>query len=150
MSLSKSTPSPTVADAREARRWFVCDARGQVLGRMATRVATVLRGKHRPTFAPHVDAGDFVVVVNAAEVVLTGRKRQDKVYHRHTGYPGGVRSLSAEEMLAKHPTRVVRKAVEGMLPRNRLGRRLASKLKIYAGPEHPHEAQRPEPLSLEG
>jgi large subunit ribosomal protein L13 len=150
MSFTKSTPNPTTAEAQGARRWFVCDARGQVLGRVATRIAMTLRGKHRPTFAPHVDAGDFVIVVNAAGVRLTGRKLQDKIYRRHTGYPGGVRSLSAEEMLAKHPTRVVRKAVEGMLPRNRLGRRLAGKLKVYAGPEHPHEAQRPEPLSLEG
>lgn len=150
MSFTKSTPNPTAAEARDGRRWFVCDARGQVLGRIATRVARTLRGKHRPTFAPHVDAGDFVIVVNAAEVRLTGRKLHDKVYHRHTGYPGGVRSLSAEQMLAKHPARVVRKAVEGMLPRNRLGRRLAGKLKVYAGPEHPHEAQRPEPLPLEG
>lgn len=149
MSLTKSTSNPTAAEARDARRWFVCDARGQVLGRLASRVATTLRGKHRASFAPHVDAGDFVIVVNAAAVRLTGRKLQDKAYHRHTGYPGGIRSLSAEEMLAKHPTRVVRKAVEGMLPRNRLGRRLAGKLKVYAGPEHPHGAQRPEPLSLE-
>jgi large subunit ribosomal protein L13 len=150
MSFTNSTPNLTAVEARDARRWFIFDARGQVLGRLASRVAMVLRGKNRPTFSPHVDTGDFVVVVNAAEVRLTGRKLQDKTYRRHTGYPGGVRSLSAEEMLAKHPTRVVRSAVEGMLPGNRLGRRLAGKLKVYAGSEHPHEAQRPQSLSLEG
>jgi len=121
-----------------------------VLGRVATRVASVLRGKHSPSFAPHVDAGDFVIVINAADVRLTGRKLEDKVYHRHTGYPGGVRSVTAQEMLQKHPERVIRKAVEGMLPRNRLGRRLAGKLKVYPGAEHPHAAQQPEPLTLEG
>jgi large subunit ribosomal protein L13 len=150
MSLTKSTPNLTVREAQDGRRWFVFDARGQVLGRLASRVALALRGKNRPTFSPHLDAGDFVVVVNAAEVRLTGRKLQDKTYHRHTGYPGGVRSLTAEEMLAKHPTRLVRFAVEGMLPGNRLGRRLAGKLKVYAGPEHPHGAQRPQAVSLEG
>jgi large subunit ribosomal protein L13 len=113
-------------------------------------VASTLRGKHRPTFAPHVDAGDFVIVVNAAAVRLTGKKLADKRYHRHTGYPGGIRSLTAEEMLAKHPDRVVRQAVEGMLPKNRLGRQLATKLKIYPGPEHPHAAQQPQQLELEG
>jgi len=146
MSFTKSTPNLTVTEAQAARRWFIVDARGQVLGRMATRVAMTLRGKNRPTFSPHVDAGDFVIVVNAAEVRLTGRKLYDKTYYRHTGYPGGIRSLSAEEMLAKHPTRVVRAAIEGMLPGNRLGRRLAGKLKVYRGSEHPHEAQRPQPL----
>jgi large subunit ribosomal protein L13 len=107
----------------------------------------VLRGKHRATFAPHVDGGDFVIVVNAAAVRLTGKKETEKLYHRHTEYPGGVRTLSAAQMRAKHPTRLVRAAVEGMLPKNRLGRQLATKLKIYAGPEHPHQAQRPEPLA---
>jgi len=150
MSFTRSTPSPTTEAARESRRWFVCDAGGQVLGRVATRVASVLRGKHSPSFAPHVDAGDFVIVINAADVRLTGRKLEDKVYHRHTGYPGGVRSVTAQEMLQKHPERVIRKAVEGMLPRNRLGRRLAGKLKVYPGAEHPHAAQQPEPLTLEG
>lgn len=150
MSLTKSTPSPSAEAAQSGRRWFVCDAKDQVLGRIATRIASTLRGKHRPGFAPHVDGGDFVVVINAADVRLTGRKLTDKRYYRHTGYPGGVRSLSAEEMLAKHPTRVLRKAVEGMLPKNRLGRHLAGKLKVYAGPAHPHDAQRPEPLPLEG
>ena len=150
MPLTKSTPNPSTEDARAARRWFICDAQGQVLGRLATRVARTLRGKDNPSFAPHVDAGDFVVVINAAQVRLTGQKLTGKTYERHTGYPGGVRSLTAEQMLAKHPTRLVQKAVEGMLPRNRLGRRLAGKLKVYAGAEHPHEAQRPMPLSVEG
>ena len=117
-----------------------------MLGRLASRVASVLRGKHSPRFSPHVDAGDFVVVVNAAKVRLTGQKATDKVYIRHSGYPGGVRRASAGEVLAKHPTRLLREAVEGMLPKNRLGRRLATKLKVYAGPDHPHQAQKPVPL----
>lgn len=150
MPLTKSTTNPTAEEARAGRQWWVCDAQDAVLGRLATRVAATLRGKHRPHFAPHVDAGDFVVVLNAANVRLTGNKLQAKLYHRHTGYPGGVKSLTAEEMLKKHPTRVVRKAVEGMLPKNRLGRRLATKLKIYAGSDHPHDAQQPQTLTLEG
>lgn len=149
MSLTKSTTSLTASQAREGRRWFICDAEGQVLGRLATRVAAALRGKHRPTFAPHVDGGDFVIVVNAGSVRLTGGKLAGKSYHRHTGYPGGLKSLTAAQMLEKHPTRVVRKAVEGMLPKNRLGRHLAGKLKVYAGGAHPHAAQKPEPLDLE-
>ena len=150
MPLTKSTTNPTTEDARAGRQWWVCDAEDVILGRLATRVASTLRGKHRPHFAPHVDAGDFVIVVNAANVKLSGAKPQNKMYHRHTGYPGGIKSLTAEQMLAKHPTRVIRKAVEGMLPKNRLGRQLATKLKIYAGAEHPHDAQRPQTLSLEG
>jgi large subunit ribosomal protein L13 len=150
MPTTRSTSSPSAEDAKAARRWYVADASGQVLGRLATRVAATLRGKHRPTFAPHVDAGDFVIVVNASAIRLTGKKLSDKHYHRHTGYPGGIRSLTAEEMLAKHPDRLVRQAVEGMLPKNRLGRQLATKLKIYPGPEHPHGAQQPQQLELEG
>jgi large subunit ribosomal protein L13 len=146
MPITHTTRSPSTEDARAARRWFVADAQGQVLGRLASRVASVLRGKTRPSFAPHVDAGDFVVVVNAAKVRLTGAKASQKIYVRHSGYPGGVRRARAEEVLQKHPTRVVREAVVGMLPKNRLGRRLATKLKVYAGPEHPHIAQKPSPL----
>jgi large subunit ribosomal protein L13 len=146
MSLTRSTHSPSREAAHAARRWFLADADGQVLGRLASRVAAVLRGKTSPHFAPHVDAGDFVVVVNAAKIRLTGAKLQHKEYIRHTGYPGGVRRARAEEVLAKHPTRLVREAVEGMLPKNRLGRRLATKLKVYSGPDHPHQAQKPAPL----
>jgi large subunit ribosomal protein L13 len=135
--------------ARAARRWYIADAEGKVLGRFASRVAQVLRGKTNPAFSPHLDAGDFVVVVNAAKVRLTGSKLAKKEYVRHSGYPGGTRRTSAGEVLQKHPTRLVREAVTGMLPKNRLGRRLATKLKIYAGPEHPHRAQKPHPLPEE-
>ena len=146
MSLTHTTRSLTTEAARAARRWYVADADGKVLGRLASRVAGVLRGKENASFSPHLDAGDFVVVVNAAKVRLTGQKLAQKQYIRHTGYPGGVRRARAEEVLAKHPTRVVREAVVGMLPKNRLGRQLATKLKIYAGPDHPHRAQKPVPL----
>ena len=146
MSLTHTTRSLTTEAARAARRWYVADADGKVLGRLASRVAGILRGKENASFSPHLDAGDFVVVVNAAKVRLTGQKLAQKQYIRHTGYPGGVRRARAEEVLAKHPTRVVREAVVGMLPKNRLGRHLATKLKIYAGPEHPHRAQKPVPL----
>ena len=140
------TRNLTRETALEARRWYIADADGRVLGRLASRVAQVLRGKTKPTFSPHVDAGDFVVVVNASKVKLTGKKLTDKEYIRHTGYPGGVRRARAEEVLTKHPTRVIRLAVEGMLPKNRLGRRLVTKLKVYPGPDHPHRAQKPMPL----
>ena len=146
MSLTRMTKSLSREDAHAARRWYLADAEGQVLGRLASRVASVLRGKASPQFAPHIDAGDFVVVVNAAKVRLTGAKLRKKELIRHTTYPGGVRRERAEEVLAKHPTRLVREAVEGMLPKNRLGRRLATKLKIYAGPDHPHQAQKPVPF----
>jgi large subunit ribosomal protein L13 len=144
-------PRPTRAlkPAEAAPRWLVVDAAEQTLGRLATRVATLLRGKHRVTFTPHADAGDFVVVVNADKVRLTGRKRQQKVYYRHTGYKGHLKSRTAEQVLeGPHPERVVEEAVRGMLPKNALGRKLYRKLKVYAGPEHPHAAQKPEVLSL--
>ena len=135
--------------AEVQRRFYVVDAEGQVLGRLATRVATLLRGKHRAAFTPHVDTGDFVIVVNAEKVRLTGRKREQKTYHRHTGYTGHVKAVTAGELLAgPHPDRVVRQAVRGMLPKNSLGRQMLRKLKVYAGPEHPHQAQKPEVLSL--
>jgi large subunit ribosomal protein L13 len=146
MGTTRSTRSLSTAEAHAGRRWYIADARGQVLGRLATRIAVVLRGKDKPGFTPHVDAGDFVIVVNAAEVTLSGRKLDDKNYYRHSGYPGGVRSATAREVLEKHPDRLLREAVEGMLPKNRLGRKLAGKLKIYAGAEHPHQAQQPIPL----
>jgi len=147
MTTTRSTRSLTTAEAHAQRRWYIVDAQGQVLGRLATRVATALRGKTRPSFSPHLDAGDFVVVVNAAGVQLTGKKLTDKEYIRHTGWPGGIRRASAAEVMAKDPTRVVHQAVEGMLPKNRLGRKLATKLKVYAGAEHPHRAQKPVPLA---
>ncbi len=131
------------------RRWYVVDAEDLVLGRLATRVATVLRGKHKPSFTPHADTGDHVIVVNAEKVVLTGRKREQKTYHRHSGYMGSIKSITAEKLLASaHADRVVRSAVRGMLPRNSLGRKMLSKLRVYAGPEHPHASQKPEALPL--
>jgi large subunit ribosomal protein L13 len=131
------------------RRWFVVDADGMVLGRMATRIATILRGKHRPSFTPHNDTGEFVIVVNAEKVKLTGRKREQKLYVRHTGYPGGIRSINADKLLASaHADRVVYEAVRGMLPKNSLGRKMLSKLKVYAGPDHPHAAQQPKELTI--
>jgi large subunit ribosomal protein L13 len=132
------------------RRWYVVDAEGAVLGRVATRVAGLLRGKGKPSFTPHVDCGDFVIVVNADKVKLTGKKEQEKLYQRHSGYPGGIRSFTASEMRERHPERLVQYAVEGMLPKSRLGRALATKLKVYAGAEHPHAAQRPEPVRVDG
>jgi large subunit ribosomal protein L13 len=126
--------------------WYLVDANDQNLGRLATKISTVLLGKHKTTFTPGVDMGDFVVVVNAERVRVTGNKLDDKMYHRHSGYPGGLKSITLRQQLAKHPERVLRSAVWGMLPHNKLGRRLIKKLKIYAGPDHPHEAQQPEPL----
>ena len=131
------------------RRWYVVDAEGQNLGRLATRIADTLRGKNKPQFTPHVDTGDFVVVVNAEKIAVTGKKLDEKLYHRHSGYPGGLRTRTLREQLDRRPTEVLRKAVKGMLPRNRLSRAQLTKLKIYAGPEHPHEAQDPKPLPEE-
>ena len=131
------------------REWFLVDADGQTLGRLATRIADTLRGKGKPVYTPHVDTGDFVVVVNAEKIAVTGKKLDDKIYYRHSGYPGGIRSRTLREELERRPTEVIRKAVKGMLPRNRLGRAQLTKLKVYAGPEHPHEAQSPTPLKLE-
>jgi large subunit ribosomal protein L13 len=131
------------------RRWYVVDADGQTLGRLATRIADTLRGKDKAQYTPHVDTGDFVVVVNAEKVLVTGNKLDQKRYYRHSGYPGGLRSRTLREQLERRPTEVIRKAVKGMLPKNRLARRQLTKLKIYAGPDHPHEAQAPRPLPLE-
>ena len=132
------------------RRWYVVDAEGQTLGRLATQIADTLRGKRKAEYTPHVDTGDFVVVVNAEKVAVTGSKLDQKRYYRHSGYPGGLRSRSLREELERRPTEVLRRAVKGMLPRNRLGRAQLTKLKIYAGPEHPHAAQSPEPLDVRG
>ena len=141
-------PTRSVSEAEVVRRWFVADAGDQVLGRFASRVASILRGKHKPTFTPHVDGGDFVVVVNAGQIRLTGRKLQRKEYVRHSGYPGGLRTDTAEQVLRRHPDRVVRDAVKGMLPKGPLGRRMLRKLKVYPGAEHPHAAQKPTALEI--
>ena len=144
--LSKVTRS--IKPAEVEKKWHLIDADGLVVGRLAVIIANHLRGKHKPSFTPHVDSGDFVVVINAAKVRLSGRKLEDKLYIRHTGYPGGVRRATAGRVMQERPERVLRSAVVGMLPKNRLGRRLATKLKIYRGAEHPHAAQQPEQLAL--
>ncbi len=128
------------------RRWFVVDAKNAVLGRLATKVATYLRGKNKPVFTPNVDTGDFVIVINAEKVRLTGKKLTDKVYYHHSGYIGGIKARTANELLGKNPEKIIQKAVWGMLPKNRLGRKMIKKLKVYKGAEHPHKAQAPEIL----
>jgi len=138
----------TSKECEMQRSWFVVDAEGKVLGRLASRVATLLRGKHKVTFVPHLDVGDHVVVVNAEKVYLTGRKRRLKLYRTHSGYIGSLREVTAEQMLARHPERVIEWAVQGMLPKNRLGRAMARKLKVYRGAEHPHQAQQPQTLEI--
>lgn len=132
------------------KAWYVVDLEGQTLGRAAARIASVLRGKHKPIYTPHVDTGDFVVVVNAEKVKLTGNKLAQKTYYNHSGYPGGLRSITAEKLLQKRPEDVIKKAVTGMLPKNKLGRKMAKKLKVYAGGSHPHAAQSPKPLTIQG
>ena len=129
-------------------KWYLVNANGKVLGRLATELVNILRGKNKPIYTPHLDTGDFVVVVNAGKVTLTGKKMKDKIYYHHTGYPGGIKEINAEKLLAKKPTEMIRMAVRGMLPKNSLGRQVIRKLKIYAGPDHPHEAQKPIPLEL--
>jgi large subunit ribosomal protein L13 len=141
-----STYSPKPGDITHA--WHVIDATDVVLGRLAAQAATLLRGKHKPMYAPHMDTGDFVVIVNAEKVAVTGNKRADKFVYRHSGYPGGLRQRSVGEMLEKQPDRLVEKAIKGMLPKNRLGRAMGMKLKVYAGPEHPHAAQKPTPYEI--
>ena len=131
------------------RNWLVVDATGQTLGRLATQIADALRGKRKPTYTPHIDTGDFVIVVNAEKITVTGNKLHDKRYYRHSGYPGGLRSRTLRDQLDRRPTEVLRTAVKGMLPKNRLARQQITKLKIYAGPEHPHGPQNPQPLNLE-
>jgi large subunit ribosomal protein L13 len=130
------------------RNWLLVDANGQTLGRLATQIADALRGKTKPEYTPHCDTGDFVVVVNAEKIAVTGNKRADKKYYRHTGYPGGIKERSLNDMLERRPEEVIRKAVKGMLPRNRLARKQLTKLKVYAGPDHPHTAQQPTPMEL--
>jgi len=131
------------------RNWLLVDANGQTLGRLATQIADALRGKRKPTFTPHIDTGDFVVVINAEKIAVTGKKRDDKIYYRHSGYPGGLKTRTLDEMLERKPEDVIRLAVKGMLPKNRLARKQITKLKIYAGPEHPHQAQQPTPIKIE-
>ena len=138
------TAKPTHIDPN----WHIVDAEGVVLGRLATKIASTLRGKHKPTFTQHMDTGDFVVVINADKIRLTGKKLTDKTYWRHSGYLGGIKSMQADEMLKKHPTALVEKAVKGMLPRGPLGRKLITKLKVYQGSEHPHTAQKPNTLQI--
>ena len=128
------------------RKWYLVNAEGKVLGRLSTELAKILKGKNKPTYTPHLDTGDFVIVVNAGKVTLTGKKLKDKIYYHHTGYPGGIKQMNAEKLLAKKPTEMIRIAVKGMLPKNSLGRQMLRKLKIYAGANHPHEAQKPIPL----
>ncbi len=139
------TAKPTDRD----RRWIVVDASGHTLGRLATQIANALRGKRKPEYTPHIDTGDFVIVVNAEKISVTGNKRNDKRYYRHSGYPGGLRSRTFQEMLDRRPEEIIRLAVKGMLPRNRLARKQLTKLKVYAGPEHPHIAQKPQPMEIE-
>lgn len=142
----QKTYSPKPGDIE--RSWYVVDAADVPLGRLASEVAQILRGKHKPTYAPHMDGGDYVIVVNAAAVHVSGSKELEKIYYRHSGYPGGLRAETLSDMRQKHPERIVEVAVKGMLPKNRLGRQIAGKLKVYAGPDHPHQSQRPEPLTL--
>jgi large subunit ribosomal protein L13 len=140
------TYSPKAGEV--TRAWHVIDAEDVVLGRLSTQAAMLLRGKHKPTYAPHIDTGDFVVIVNADKVALTGKKRDQAFQYRHSGYPGGLRKQSFGELLDKHPERLLEKAIKGMLPKNKLGRAMGKKLKVYAGPEHPHEAQNPQPFEI--
>src|SRR2546429_4225478 len=135
--------------ANRERNWLVVDATGRTLGRLATQIADTLRGKRKPEYTPHCDVGDFVIVVNAERIAVTGNKRQDKRYYRHSGYPGGLRSRTLEEMLSRRPEEVIRSAVRGMLPRTRLGRAQLRKLKVYAAPEHPHAAQKPQSMEVD-
>ena len=144
--MKKYTYSAKDSDIQE--KWCIVDAEGAILGRLASSVAARLRGKHNPLFTPHVDTGDVVIVINADKIRMTGKKLVQKQYHRHTGYIGGLKTATAKEILAKRPEELIRHAVKGMLPKNRLGSRLFKKLKVYAGSDHPHAAQRPEPLSL--
>jgi len=141
-----STPFPSKKTLNP--EWHVIDAEGQVLGRLATRIATVLMGKHKPGYTPFLDCGDHVVVVNADKIVLTGNKMNDKIYYRYSGYPGGIKEARARRVMRENPTRILESAVRGMVPKTALGRQMFSKLRVYAGPEHPHEAQQPQPYSL--
>ncbi len=140
--------TPMAKTGEIEKKWYVVDASGKTLGRLATKIATILMGKHKAIYTPHVDTGDYVVVVNAEKIELTGKKWQQKKYYRHSGYPGGLKEMTALQMKEKHPEKIIYLAVKRMLPKNKLGRRMLRKLKVYAGPEHPHKAQKPEPLEI--
>lgn len=141
-----STYSPKAADV--TRQWHVIDAEDVVLGRLAVQAATLLRGKHKPTYAPHIDGGDFVIIINAAKVALSGNKRTDKMAYRHSGYPGGLKSIAYGDLLEKDAAKAVEKSIRGMLPKNKLNSQIINKLKVYAGPDHPHAAQKPQPFEI--
>src|ERR671923_1033296 len=147
--MAPSTKTYVATPSDRERNWVVVDANGKTLGRLATQIADTLRGKRKPEYTPHCDVGDFVIVVNAEKISVTGNKRQEKLYYRHSGYPGGLHSRTLGEMLERRPEEVLRLAVKGMLPRTRLGRAQLRKLKVYAGPEHPHAAQKPQPMEVE-
>jgi large subunit ribosomal protein L13 len=147
--MSTKTYTPKGAEAEAQRRWYLIDAEGQTLGRLATLVAQVLRGKNKPTFTPHMDMGDYVIVVNAEKIAVTGKKGTEKMYYSHSGYPGGLKTVPFNEMVEKHPTFAVRAAVRGMLPRNRLGADMLGKLKVYGGDKHPHAAQQPVEMRID-
>jgi large subunit ribosomal protein L13 len=138
----------TAKTAEIEREWYVVDAEGQTLGRLASRIAPIIKGKHKPIYTPHLDCGDYVIIINADKVRVTGQKMEQKFYYRHSGYPGGIKKISLRDQLARYPERVLQSAVKGMLPKNKLGRRMIKKLKVYAGDSHPHEAQQPKPLEL--
>jgi large subunit ribosomal protein L13 len=144
--LSHAVKTYVATPSDRQRDWLIVDATGQTLGRLATQIADALRGKRKPTYTPHIDTGDFVVVINAEKIAVSGNKREDKLYHRHSGYPGGLKTRTLNDMLERRPEEVIRLAVKGMLPRNRLARKQLTKLKVYAGPDHPHAAQQPQPM----
>lgn len=146
--MSTKTYSPKASEI--TRDWYVVDAEGQTLGRLASEVARILRGKHKPIYTPHLDTGDCVIIVNAEKIHVTGNKERDKLYYRHSQYPGGFRTLTYEQLKSKHPTRPVEHAVRGMLPKNTLGQQMFKRLRVYTGPDHPHEAQQPKPLRIQG
>jgi large subunit ribosomal protein L13 len=146
--MSIKTRTHVVKESDIEREWFVVDAEGKTLGRLASKIAGILRGKHKAIYSPHLDVGDYVVVVNAEKIHVTGGKMDQKIYYRHTGYPGGIRQATLRQQLDRHPTFALKTAVKGMLPKNRLGRAMIKKLKVYAGPDHPHQAQQPKPLEL--
>jgi large subunit ribosomal protein L13 len=139
---------PSGANLEAQRKWYVVDAEGQTVGRLSARIASILRGKHKPTFTPFIDMGDHVVIINAEKIVFTANKLETKLYRHHTGYPGGLKETTGRDLLARYPERILEQSIKGMLPKNKLGRAMAKKLKVYAGPVHPHEAQKPEPLKL--
>jgi large subunit ribosomal protein L13 len=147
-SLEKTMKTFSAKAGEFERKWYLIDAKGEALGRLASKSAIILRGKHKPIYTPHVDTGDFIVIINAKKIILTGKKLQQKVYYHHSGYPGGLKSIVAEKLQQKDPRELIRLAVKGMLPKNRLGRKMITKLKIYAGDEHPHQAQNPEILDI--